>query len=362
MATKAKPVRLEVGGREVEVSSPDKLYFPAAGITKLDLVRYYVTVAESAFVGVRDRPVVLKRFVNGIGEEHFFQKRAPGQRPDWVETVELTFPSGQRAEEVVAREPACIAWMANLGCIDMNAHLVRADDLVHPDELRIDLDPCPDVPWDWIRRVASIVREVLEQHGLTGWPKTSGSRGMHIYARIERRWAFPDVRRAALALAREVERRAPELASSQWWKEQRHGVFLDFNQNLQDRTIASAYSVRPLPDARVSTPLTWDEVPSCVPEDFTLVTVPVRLAERGDAGAGIDAAVGSLDGLLALADEQMAAGMDDAPYPPHYPKAAGEPPRVAPSRRRKPPADRSAAATTRTRKPRKPKQEDEPPA
>ena len=244
MATKAKPVLLEVGGREVEVTSPDRLYFPAAGITKLDLVRYYAAVGEGALVGVRNRPVVLKRFVNGIAEEHFFQKRAPEKRPEWVETVELTFLSGRQAEEIVVREPACIAWMANLGCIDMNAHLVRVDDLAHPDELRIDLDPCPDVPWDSVRRVALIVREVLEQHGLTGWPKTSGSRGMHIYARIERRWGFPDVRRAALALAREVERRAPELASSQWWKEQRRGVFLDFNQNLQDRTIASVYSAR----------------------------------------------------------------------------------------------------------------------
>jgi DNA ligase D-like protein (predicted polymerase) len=360
MATKAKPVLLEVGGREVEVTSPDRLYFPAAGITKLDLVKYYAAVGEGALVGVRDRPVVLKRFVNGIAEEHFFQKRAPEKRPAWVETVELTFPSGLQAEEVVVREPACIAWMANLGCIDMNAHLVRVDDLAHPDELRIDLDPCPGVPWDSVRRVALVVREVLEQHGLTGWPKTSGSRGMHIYARIARRWGFPDVRRAALAVAREVERRAPELASSKWWKEERHGVFLDFNQNLQDRTIASVYSVRPLPDARVSAPLTWDEVPTCAPEDFTLVTVPVRLAERGDVGAGIDGTAGSLDRLLALADEQMAAGMSDAPYPPHYPKVAGEPPRVAPSKRRKPPAD--ASTTARTRKPRKAKPQDEPPA
>lgn len=353
MATKAKPVLVEVGGREVEVTSPDKLYFPAAGITKLDLVKYYASVAEGALRGVRNRPVVLKRFVNGIGEEHFFQKRAPEKRPDWIETVQLTFPSGLQAEEIVVREPACLAWMANLGCIDMNAHLVRADDLEHPDELRIDLDPCPDVPWDWIQRVALIVREVLEQHGLTGWPKTSGSRGMHIYARIERRWDFFDVRRAALALAREVERRAPDLASSQWWKEQRHGVFLDFNQNLQDKTIASAYSVRPLPDARVSTPLGWDEVPSCVPEDFTLFTVPVRVAERGDASAGIDEAVGSLDGLLALADAQTAAGFEDAPYPPHYKKVAGEPPRVAPSKRRKPAGEKTASTASRARKSKK---------
>jgi bifunctional non-homologous end joining protein LigD len=336
MATKAKPAVLEVGGREVEVSNPDKLYFPAAGITKLDLARYYAAVGESALRGVRDRPVVLKRYVNGIGQDFFFQKRAPEPRPAWVETVELTFPSGQRAHEVVVREPACIVWMANLGCIDLNPHLVRADDLEHPDELRIDLDPCPDVPWDWVRRVALIVREVLEEHGLRGWPKTSGSRGMHIYVRIERRWDFMAVRRAALALAREVERRIPDMASSQWWKEERHGVFLDFNQNLQDKTIASAYSVRALPDARVSTPLTWDEVPVCEAADFTLLTVPVRLSERGDASADMDAAAGALDALLGLADAQAAAGLGDAPYPPHYKKQAGEPPRVAPSRRRKP--------------------------
>jgi bifunctional non-homologous end joining protein LigD len=336
MATKAKPVLIEVGGREVEVTSPDKLYFPAAGITKLDLARYYAAVGESALRGVYNRPVVLKRYVKGIAEDFFFQKRAPEQRPDWIETVELTFLSGERAHEIVVREPACLVWMANLGCIDMNPHLVRADDLEHPDELRIDLDPCPDVPWDWVRRVAMVVRDVLEEHGLRGWPKTSGSRGIHVYARIERRWDFWTVRRAALAVAREVERRTPELASSQWWKEQRHGVFLDFNQNLQDKTIASAYSVRALPDARVSTPLDWDEVPSCAPEGFTLSTVPVRLSERGDPAAGMDAAAGSLDRLLALSEAQAASGLGDAPYPPHYKKQEGEPPRVAPSRRRKP--------------------------
>jgi bifunctional non-homologous end joining protein LigD len=336
MATKAKPVLIEVGGREVEVTSPDRLYFPAAGITKLDLARYYAAVGESALRGVYNRPVVLKRYVKGIAGDFFFQKRAPEQRPEWIETVELTFPSGERAQEIVVREPACLVWMANLGCIDMNPHLVRADDLEHPDELRIDLDPCPDVPWDWVRRVAMVVRDVLEEHGLRGWPKTSGSRGMHIYARIKAHWDFMVVRRAALAVAREVERRTPELASSQWWKEQRHGVFLDFNQSLQDKTIASAYSVRALPDARVSTPLDWDEVPACAPEDFTLLTVPVRVSERGDPAAGMDAAAGSLDGLLALSEAQAASGLGDAPYPPHYKKQEGEPPRVAPSRRRKP--------------------------
>jgi bifunctional non-homologous end joining protein LigD len=336
MASKAKSVLVEVAGREVEVSSPDRVYFPEAGITKLDLARYYAAVGEAALRGLRNRPVLLKRYVKGIGAEYFFQKRAPEQRPDWVETVEVTSQAGERADEVVVREPACIVWLANLGCIDMNPHLVRADDLAHPDELRIDLDPCPDVAWDWVRRVALVVREVLEEHGLRGWPKTSGSRGIHVYARIERRWNFMAVRRAALALAREVERRVPELATSEWWKEQRHGVFLDFNQNLQDKTIASAYSVRALPDARVSTPLTWDEVPSCAPEQLTLRTVPARVAERGDPCADMDAAAGSLDGLLALSEAQAAAGLGDAPYPPHYKKQAGEPPRVAPSRRRKP--------------------------
>ncbi|WP_428268577.1 DNA polymerase domain-containing protein [Haliangium sp.] len=331
---KPKPALLTVDGREVAVSSPDKVYFPEAGITKLELVQYYVSVGEGVMAGLRDRPVVLQRFVKGIGEKAFFQKRAPKGRPDWVETVTVTFPSGERADEVVVRSLADVAWLANMGCVTMNPHLVRADDLDHPDELRVDLDPCPDVPWEQVCRVALVVREVLEAHGLTGWPKTSGSRGMHIYARIERTWPFVEVRRAALALAREVERRAPELASSQWWKEQRHGVFLDFNQNLQDRTVAAAYSVRPVPGAWVSAPLTWDEVPSCALSDFTLRTVPERLAERGDPGAGIDQAVGSLDSLLALADEQAAAGLEDAPWPPHYKKQAGEPPRVAPSRRR----------------------------
>ncbi|WP_045121435.1 DNA polymerase domain-containing protein [Haliangium ochraceum] len=335
MGKRSEAVMLEVGGREVRVSSPDKLYFPAAGITKIDLVRYYATVAEHALRGVRDRPVVLKRFVDGISGKPFFQKRAPGKRPSWVESVELAFPSGERVEQIVVREPATLVWMAQLGCIDLNPHAVRTSDLAHPDELRIDLDPCPGVPWDSVRRVALETRAVLEEHGLRGWPKTSGSRGMHVYARLETRWDFVAVRRAALALAREVERRAPGLASSEWWKEKRQGVFLDFNQNLQDRTTAAAYSVRPVPDARVSTPLTWEEVAVCEAEDFTLLTVPLRLAERGDLGAGIDDDAGSLDSLLSLADEQAAAGFEDAPWPPHYKKQAGEPPRVAPSRRRR---------------------------
>jgi DNA ligase D-like protein (predicted polymerase) len=272
--------------------------------------------------------------VDGAEGEPFFQKRAPAQHPDWVETVELRFPSGRTAREIVVRDAAQLLWIVNLGCIDLNPHPVRADDLEHPDELRVDFDPGPGVSWDDVRRVALIVRDVLDEHGLRGWPKTSGSRGMHVNVRIERRWSFDQVRRAALALAREVERRAPALATSQWWKEERHGVFLDYNQNAKDRTVASAWSVRPTPDARVSMPLAWDEVADCDPAAFTLVTAPARMAERGDASAGIDAAAGSLDGLLELSAAQEAAGLGDAPWPPHYKKQGDEPPRVAPSRRK----------------------------
>ncbi len=334
MPAKSKPVVVEAAGREVAVSSPDKLYFPDLGHRKLDVVNYYLAVGEGILRALRGRPVVLQRFVKGVGKPAFFQKRAPKGRPAWVETVALRFPSGDTADEVVVRELADVVWMANLGCVTMNPHAIRADDLDHPDELRVDLDPCPDVPWDQVRQVALSVRDVLAEHGLVGFPKTSGSRGIHIDVRIEREWPFVEVRRAALALAREVERRAPELASSQWWKEQRQGVFLDFNQNLQDRTMASAYSVRPVPGAWVSAPLDWDEVPSCQLEDFTLASMPARFAERGDVRAAIDDSAGRLDGLLALADEQAAAGMGDAPWPPHYKKQAGEPPRVAPSRKR----------------------------
>jgi DNA ligase D-like protein (predicted polymerase) len=325
-----------VSGRDVVISNPDKVFFPRAGYTKLDLVKYYVAVAEGALRGIAGRPIVLKRYVDGAEGEPFFQKRAPTSRPAWVETVELRFPSGRTAEEVVVRDAAQLLWIVNLGCIDLNPHPIRADDLDHPDELRVDLDPGPGVGWDDVRRVTLIVREVLEGHGLRGWPKTSGSRGMHVNVRIERRWSFDQVRRAALAIAREVERRAPALATSQWWKEERHGVFLDYNQNAKDRTVASAWSVRPTPDARVSMPLAWDEVPGCDPAAFTLVTAPARLAERGDASAGIDDAVGSLDRLLELSAAQEAAGLGDAPWPPHYRKQEGEPSRVAPSRRRAP--------------------------
>jgi bifunctional non-homologous end joining protein LigD len=341
---------LEVAGRSVPVSHPDKVYFPRTGHTKLDLVRYYLSVADGALRGVAGRPMVLKRYVNGAEGEPFFQKRAPSSRPDWIETVELSFPSGRTAEEVVVREPAGLAWVANLGCIDLNPHPVRADDLDHPDELRVDLDPVPGVDWAQIVRVALVARDVLADAGLTGWPKTSGSRGMHVYARIEPRWTFSEVRRAAVALAREIERRAPQDATSKWWKEERHGVFVDYNQNAKDRTVASAYSVRPTPDARVSAPLTWDEVPDCRPESFTIDTMPERFARLGDVATGIDAAAGSLEPLLGLAARDEADGLPDAPWPPHFTKQAGEQPRVQPSKRRAPAAPRPAGGATGRRR------------
>ena len=325
---------LEAAGREVVITNPEKVFFPQAGHTKLDLATYYLAVAEGALRGIAGRPVVLKRYVDGAAGEPFFQKRAPAHHPEWIETVDLRFPSGRTAREIVVRDAAQLLWIVNLGCIDLNPHPVRADDLEHPDELRVDLDPGPGVGWEMVQRVALIVRDVLEAHGLRGWPKTSGTRGIHVNVRIERRWSFPQVRRAALALAREVERRAPEHATSKWWKEERRGVFLDYNQNAKDRTIASAWSVRPTPDARVSMPLTWGEVAGCDPAAFTLATAPKRFAERGDAAAGIDAAAGSLDTLLELSAAHEAAGLGDAPWPPHYKKQADEPPRVAPSRRK----------------------------
>ncbi|MEO8457708.1 MAG: non-homologous end-joining DNA ligase [Chloroflexota bacterium] len=333
MAKKKQEV-LEVAGREVVITNPDKVYFPETGYTKLDLANYYAAVAEGAMRGIQDRPIVLKRYVNGADKEPFFQKRAPENRPEWIETVELKFPSGRTAMEVVARDAAHLLWTVNLGCIDLNPHPVRADDLDHPDELRIDLDPGPGVEWDDIRQVALVVREVLEDNDLRGWPKTSGSRGIHVNVRIKREWTFDQVRRSALAVAREVERRAPEIATSKWWKEERHGVFLDYNQNAKDRTVASAWSVRPTPDARVSMPLEWDEVADCDPAAFTLKTAPHRFAERGDAAAGIDKAAGSLEKLLALSKAQEEAGEGDAPWPPMYQKQEGEPPRVAPSRKK----------------------------
>jgi bifunctional non-homologous end joining protein LigD len=330
----SKKTTLEVAGREVAVSNPDKVFFPRTGHTKMDLIRFYLAVADGALRGAGGRPMALKRFVNGAEEEPFFQKRAPDKRPDWIETAELRFPSGRTADEVVLRDAAGLAWVVNLGCIDLNPHPVRAENLDYPDELRVDLDPVPGIEWPQILEVALVARSVLADFGLTGWAKTSGSRGMHIYARIAPRWSFTDVRRAAVAVAREIERRAPDLATSKWWKEERHGVFVDYNQNAKDRTVASAYSIRPLPDARVSMPLSWDEVPGCDPAAFTIDTVPARFARIGDPWEGIDEAAGSLDALLELADRDEAAGLPDAPWPPHYDKQAGEAPRVQPSKQR----------------------------
>lgn len=325
---------MTVGEREVSVSNPQKVLFPDAGITKLDLVQYYLTVADGALRAVGGRPNVLVRYPNGIGGDFFYQKRAPESRPSWIDVTTLHFPSGRTAEEVVPRDAASLAWMANLACLELHPHLVRTDDLDHPDELRVDLDPVPGVEWPQIRQVAQVVHSVLDDLGLIGWPKTSGSRGMHIYVRIQPLWPFDIVRRAALALAREVERRAPPLATSKWWKEERHGVFLDYNQNAKDRTVAAAYSVRPRPDARVSAPLMWDEIDACEPADFTLRTMPARFSQGGDRHLGIDDHPCSLEPLIELIDRQAAEGLGDAPWPPHYRKQDGEPPRVAPSRRR----------------------------
>jgi len=322
---------LTVGGREVAISNPDKVLFPEPQHTKLDLARYYVAVADGALRGAGGRPNMLVRYPNGVDGEHFYQKRAPGSRPDWIEVVELSFPSGRTAEEVVPRDAATLAWIANLGCLELHPHPVRAEDLDHPDELRVDLDPVPGVEWPQIQQVAHVARAVLEDVGLVGWPKTSGSRGIHLVVRIEPRWSFDEVRRAALALAREVEQRAPRLATSKWWKEERHGVFVDYNQNAKDRTVASAYSVRPKPDARVSAPITWDELDDCDPADFTLASMPARFAKLGDLHAGIDRRAGSIEKLLELFERQ---GQGDAPWPPHYRKQAAEPPRVQPSKRK----------------------------
>ncbi len=332
-----RPEILAIDGREVTVTNPDKVFFQDADggpITKVELVRYYVSVAEGALRGAGGRPMALKRFPNGAAGDFFFQKRAPDKRPDFVRTVELSFPSGRTADEIVVDDAAGLAWVVNLGCIDLNPHPVRADDLDHPDELRVDLDPVPGVPWDDVRRVALVVHDSLADVGLVGWPKTSGNRGIHVNVRIERRWTFPEVRRAALALARDVERRAPDLATSKWWKEERHGVFIDYNQNAKDRTVASAYSVRPRPDARVSTPLRWDEVAEVDAAAFTVRTIPKRFARAGDPHAGIDEAVGGLDGLLELSARDETQGLGDAPWPPNYAKTLDEPPRVQPSKRR----------------------------
>jgi DNA ligase D-like protein (predicted polymerase) len=326
-----------VDGREVRITHPDKLYFSKqAQVTKLDLVRYYLAVAPGALAGIADRPIVLKRFVNGAEAEAFYQKRAPADRPAWLRTVTLSFPSGRTAEEVVVDDTAGLTWIANLGCIELHPHPVRSGDLDHPDELRVDLDPGPGVSWSDVRTVALEAKALLEEAGLRGWPKTSGSRGMHINVRIQPKWTFAQVRRAAVAFSRAVERRVPELATSKWWKEERHGVFLDYNQNAKDRTTCSAYSVRPLPDARVSTPLTWEEVPDCEPADFTISTVPTRFAAIGDPHADMNDYAGSLEQLLELASRDEKAGMADAPWPPHFRRMEGEAPRVAPSRAKMP--------------------------
>ena len=327
---------LVIGDREVRITHPEKPYFSKeARISKMDLVRYYLAVAEGALRGIADRPIVLKRFVHGADEPAFYQKRAPSQRPDWIRTVALSFPSGRTAEEVVVDDAAGLAWVVNLGCIELHPHPVRSDDLDHPDELRVDLDPGPGVAWPDVRLVALEVQSFLTEMSLQGWPKTSGSRGMHVNVRIQRRWTFTDVRKAALALSRAIERRLPALATSKWWKEERHGVFLDYNQNAKDRTTCSAYSVRPLPDARVSTPLSWSEVPDCEPEDFTIQTVPRRFDSLGDPHAAMNDHAGSLEKLLELAADDERAGLGDAPWPPHFRKMEGEAPRVSPSRARK---------------------------
>ena len=334
MATAPEREIVNVAGREVAISNPRKILFPQMGHTKLDLARYYLADADGALRGAGGRPNVLVRYPNGVDGEFFFQKRAPTSRPPWIEVVSLRFPSGRTAEEVVPRDAAALAWMANLACLELHPHPVRADDLDRPDELRVDLDPVSGVTWSQIQTVTRVVRATLEDFGLIGWPKTSGSRGIHVYVRIERRWTFGEVRRAALAIAREVERRAPDLATSKWWKEERHGVFLDYNQNAKDRTVASAYSVRPTPDARVSAPLAWDEVDECELADFTLATMPARFAELGDRHAGIDDRSCSLERVLELSAKQERDGQGDAPWPPHYRKQEGEPARVQPSKRR----------------------------
>ena len=350
MPAKSNHLLVDAAGQEVAVSNPDKVLFPEAGHTKLDLVRYYLAVAEGALRAAGGRPNVLVRYPNGPGHEFFFQKRAPASRPEWIEVVQLSFPSGRTAEEVVPRDAAALAWMANLGCLELHPHPVRAEDLDHPDELRVDLDPVPGVEWPQVIQVAGVAHAVLEDFGFTGWPKTSGSRGVHINVRIEPRWTFTEVRRAALALAREIERRAPALATSKWWKEERHGVFVDYNQNAKDRTVAAAYSVRARPDARVSAPVSWEELDTCNPADFTLATMPARFAAIGDRHAAIDDRTHSLDALLELSARQEKEGQGDAPWPPHYAKQKDEPRRVRPSRARTKVARTTATKATPRKK------------
>ena len=326
---------IEAAGHEVRISSPGRVVFPEAGHTKLDLVGYYLEVADQTVAHLRDRPTVMKRYIEGVDHDPVWQKRVPEKRPEWMQTATVTFPSGRSATELCPNDAAHLAWAVNFGVVDFNPWPCRRADLDHPDELRVDLDPTPEASWDDVRKVAMVVRDVLGEHSLTGWPKTSGSRGIHVFVRIVPEWDFTGVRRAALALAREVERRVPKLATSKWWKEERHGVFLDYNQNARDRTVASAYSVRPTPDARVSCPVTWDEVPDVEAADLRLVTVPARVAELGDPSEGMDDHAGRLDDLLDLAARDEKEGLGDAPWPPHFAKQRGEPRRVAPSRARK---------------------------
>jgi len=352
MSDEDEAITIDVEGRAIRISHPDKPYFTRdVRLTKRDIIDYYLAVAPGALAPIRDRPIVLKRFVDGADGQPFYQKRAPSKRPDWLRTVTLSFPSGRTAEEVVVDDTPGLAYVVNLGCIELHPHPVRTGDLDHPDELRIDLDPTPGVAWPDIRRVALEVRALLDEHGLTGWPKTSGSRGLHVNVRIAPRWSFTEVRRAALAVSRAIERRMPGVATSKWWKEERQGVFLDYNQNAKDRTTCSAYSVRPLPDARVSAPLAWDEVPDCEPADFTVLTMPARFCAIGDPHAGMDAAAGSLVPLLDLAARDEAEGLGDAPWPPHYQKGEGEAPRVAPSRAKRAPGAKPKPRSPRTKMP-----------
>ncbi len=334
---------IEVAGREVRMSNPAKVYFPGPGWTKLDVAQYYLELSDAVLLHVRERPTVMKRFVNGIMEDPIWQKRVPKNIPEWLQTATVWFPSGRTAEELVANDAAHLVWAVNLGVIDFNPWPARREDLEHPDELRVDLDPTPGVGWDDVRRTAMVVRDVLAEHGLRGYPKTSGSKGIHVNVRIEPRWSSVEVRRAALALAREVERRAPHHATSKWWKEERHGVFVDYNQNARDRTVASCWSIRPTPDARVSCALEWDDVPDVEPGDLRIDTVPAIVREKGDPAADIDAQPGSLDALHDLARRDEEGGLGDAPWPPHFPKQDSEPKRVQPSRDKDRPTHRGRA-------------------
>jgi bifunctional non-homologous end joining protein LigD len=348
MKTSANEI-VVAGEREVAISNPRKLLFPRAGHTKLDVVRYYLAVAAGALRGSGGRPNMLVRFPNGIEGEFFYQKRAPESRPEWIEVVTIRFPSGRSADEIVPRDAAALAWLANLACIELHPHPVRAEDLDHPDELRVDLDPVPGVKWPQVRKLGLIVRDAMKDFNLVGYPKTSGKRGLHVYVRIEPRWTYEEVRRCALAFAREVESRAPKIATTKWWKEERHGVFIDYNQNARDRTIAGAYSIRPTADATVSAPIDWDELESCDPRDFTLATVPLRFKRRGDPHEGIDLRAFSLEPLLELVARHERDGQGDAPWPPHYRKTRDEPPRVQPSKRKMPLSASAAPPRTRSR-------------